>query len=156
MFDPDLPIRGRYVSLQVEVSDSRSKEEVENKFQFEIANIEKQRAEYHGVGPYNFGHECGSLEVRNGAPVPAFDQHSLYWQCDNLSFERSNSSGEITLRVDDPIVFFLPDRAHDPTRLNKGEELWVLATIPRKGPPRPIALGIKRTGSAAISPLDLN
>jgi len=31
-YDPNLPIRGRYVSLLIEVNDSRSSEEIEKKF----------------------------------------------------------------------------------------------------------------------------
>jgi len=33
--------------------------------------------------------------------------------------------------------------------------MWVLATIPRKGPPRPIALGIKKAGAGEIQRVDL-
>lgn len=43
-----------------------------------------------------------------------------------------------------------------PTRLANGEELWVLATIPRKGPPRPNALGIKKAGETAVRRLSLD
>jgi hypothetical protein len=53
-------------------------------------------------------------------------------------------------------MFFIPDTAKDPTRLKNGEELWVLATIPRNGPPRPIALGVKKAGQNNIEPLDLD
>jgi hypothetical protein len=52
-------------------------------------------------------------------------------------------------------LFFIPDTAKDPTGLPRGDELWVLATIPRKGPPRPIALGVKK-GETEIHRLDLN
>jgi len=60
------------------------------------------------------------------------------------------------LRLTEPSLFFIPDTAKDPTLLNPGEELWVLATIPRKGPPRPLALGVKKAGEKDIRPLDLN
>ncbi len=60
------------------------------------------------------------------------------------------------LRLTEPSLFFISDTAKDPTRLNHDEELWVLATIPRKGPPRPITLGLKKAGDKDIRPLDLN
>jgi hypothetical protein len=56
----------------------------------------------------------------------------------------------------EPVLFFIPDTAKDPTPLARGDELWVLATIPRKGPPRPLALGIKKVGETNIQRLDLN
>ena len=49
----------------------------------------------------------------------------------------------------------IPDTAKDPRGTPVGDEVWVLATIPRKGPPRPIALGIKKAGTADIQRLDL-
>ena len=42
------------------------------------------------------------------------------------------------------------------SQLRLGDELWVLATVPRKGPPRPIALGMKKAGETVIKTLDLN
>jgi hypothetical protein len=41
----------------------------------------------------------------------------------------------------------------DPSRL-QGEELWAEVTIPKKGLPRPIRLGVKK-GTDPIIPLDL-
>ncbi len=58
-YDPNLPIRGRYVSLQIEVNDSRSPEEVEKKFASEIQAMENRRAQYHDLGMEDFGRECG-------------------------------------------------------------------------------------------------
>ena len=50
---------------------------------------------------------------------------------------------------------FIPDTAKDPTALPRGDELWVLATIPRKGPPRLIELGVKKAGETEIRRLNL-
>ena len=67
-YDPNLPIRGRYVSLQIEVNDSRSPEEVEKKFGTEIQAIENRQAQYAYRGMEDFGRECGSIVLRDGAP----------------------------------------------------------------------------------------
>jgi len=150
-YDPNLPIRGRYLSLQVEVKDPRSPEEIQQKFASEIQIYQNQR--YNSF--YGFGQECGSIGLRNGSPVAEFDNSPLYG-CDNLSFQRWNSNGQTVLRVMEPVLFFIPDTAKDPTSLSRGDEFWVLATIPRKGPPRPIALGIKKTGETNIHRLALN
>ena len=48
-------------------------------------------------------------------------------------------------------TYFLPEHnAHLP-HLQRGDELWMEATIPRKGPPRPLRLGVKKNG--VLTPL---
>jgi len=153
-YDPNLPIRGRYLSLQVEVADPRSPEEVQSKFKDEIERYQAQP--YHGF--YQFGDECGMIEVRGQTPTAKFDGKSPGWDygCNNLRFARRRMNDRTVLQVVDPIVFFISDTAKDPSVRPRGEELWVLATIPRKGPPRPIALGVKKAGQEAITQLDLD
>ncbi len=155
-YDPNLPIRGRYVSMLIEVNDSRSPEEVEKRFGTEIQAIENRNAQYRYRGIDDFGRECGLIAMRDGVPVAEFDQTTAIWNCDNLTFVRRRTGSENSLRLTEPSLFFIPDTAKDPTHLNPGEELWVLATIPRKGPPRPLALGVKKAGEKDIRPLDLN
>ena len=155
-YDPNLPIRGRYVSLLIEVTDSRSTEEVEKKFGTEIQAIQNRNAQYRYLGVDDFGRECGFIAMRDGAPVAEFVQTTEIWNCDNLTFVRRRTGNENSLRLTEPSLFFISDTAKDPTHLAPGEELWVLATIPRKGPPRPLALGVKKAGEKDIRLLDLN
>jgi hypothetical protein len=54
----------------------------------------------------------------------------------------------------EPVLYFIPDTAPNPAALNRGEELWVEVTIPRKGPPRPIQLALKANG--VWKPLDVH
>jgi hypothetical protein len=154
-YDPNLPIRGRYVSLQIDVNDPLSPGEVEKKFGTEIQAIENQRAQFATRSNFSFGQECGSIVVHDGIPKAEFDQ-SPKWDCDNLTFMRWRAGTETRLRLTEPILFFISDTAKDPTGLRPGDELWVLATIPRKGPPRPIALGVKKAGEKDIRPLGLD
>jgi hypothetical protein len=142
-YDPDLPIRGRYLGLQVELNDPRSPEEVEKKFGV--------TDRYAWMG---FGQECGSIVAQDGKPVVVFDNGPA-WDCDTLRLSRWRSTdGVVHLRLEEPLLFFIPDTAKDP-RGRAGEEVWVLATIPRKGPPRPIALGLKPAGAEEIQRVDL-
>jgi hypothetical protein len=150
-YDPNLPIRGRYLSLQVEVNDPRSPEEIQHKFATEIQMYQNQRFSNF----YGFGQECGSIALRNGSPIAEFDDSPPYG-CDKLSFQRWYGNGQTVLRVMEPVLFFISDTAKDPSALSRGDEMWVLATIPRKGPPRPIALGIKKAGEKDIRRLGLD
>jgi hypothetical protein len=154
-FDPNLPIRGRYVSLLIEVNDSRSPEEIEKKYGSEIKAAENMQSKYAFRGVNDFGRECGSIVVEVGQPVARFDQGTI-WSCDNLMFTRRKTADAVSLRLGEPSLFFIADTAKDPTRLAHGDELWVLATIPKKGPPRPVALGVKQANEKDIRPLNLN
>lgn len=155
-YDPNLPIRGRYMSLQVEVRDPRSPDEVESKFGNEIRTQENSRKQFAWHGPFDFGHECGSIAVREGVPMAAFEPEGPSTLCDNLTFSRQRfEGGGTTLRLNEPVLFFVPDTAQLPAPTRGETELWVLATVPRKGPPRAIALGVKKTGDNEIRRLGL-
>ncbi len=51
------------------------------------------------------------------------------------------------------IAYFIPDRVPDPSLRPPDEELWAEVTVPRRGPPRPIQLGVKKNG--VLTPLKL-
>jgi hypothetical protein len=155
-YDPNLPIRGRYLSLQLEMKDPRSREELAQKYKSQFAAAEPRPGTPTIPRFPTFGEECGSIDVNSGTPIAVFDPDSPVYACSNLFFFRRRVGEEIVLRLNEPVLFFIPDTAQDPSRLASGEELWVLATIPRQGPPRPIALGIKKIGDTAVRPLNLN
>lgn len=153
-YDPDLPIRGRYLSMRLDVKDSRTPDEVAAKFANEIAGQDKQKTLPGQPRIFSFGRECGSIQVRNGVAMAVFERETEY-RCDNLSFMRQRRDGVINdgVRLENVVLFFIPDTAEDPSRVKAGDELWVLATIPRKGPPRPIQLGVKKAGENEIRQL---
>jgi hypothetical protein len=51
------------------------------------------------------------------------------------------------MRLDEPVDFYIAEHAADPTPLRQGEELWIEVTVPPKGPPRPLQLALKRDGA---------
>ena len=54
-----------------------------------------------------------------------------------------------------PVVpFFIPEHVPDPSVRAPGETLWAEVTLPERGPPRPIRVGVRR-GDGPIEPLDL-
>jgi len=56
--------------------------------------------------------------------------------------------------VNGETAYFLPEHKSGPILHDRNEELWFEATIPRKGPPRPIRLGIKKNGVLTPLPPD--
>jgi uncharacterized membrane-anchored protein len=51
------------------------------------------------------------------------------------------------MRLDEPVDFFIAEHAADPTPLQPGQELWMEVTVPPQGPPRPIQLALKQDGA---------
>jgi len=133
-YDPDMPIRGRYVSLQLTV---------------EPKGIEDPKP-----GPGWQPPQAVILRSKDGwlvaDPMPVDRAYNP--AAAHLRFiERQ---GEKLAVLDKPVPFFIPEHIPDPSRRAPGEELWVEVTIPKKGPPRPIRLGVRK-GDGPIVPLQL-
>jgi len=115
-YDPNLPIRGRYVRLQL--------------------LVEPRATPLPQPGRATLSAEDGKLVAAFGA--------------DGLGVTRL-PGGRIALS--EPVAFFIPEHVADPSRRPPGEELWVEASVPKEGPPRPVRLGVKRDGVIAPLPL---
>jgi hypothetical protein len=114
VYDPNLPIRGRYLALQLEVvCDSPA---ANGEYLRGILRVENGR----------LASNCSSSRDEEGA-----DMFRRYrW-------------GRTTTNLGQPVLFFLPEHATDPWQQTKGGELWAEVTLPASGPPRPIRLAIK-------------
>ena len=156
-YDPDLPIRGRYVSLRLEVQLS---EELKKTFD---ADVERYQGELGKGGitdnrihfwpgmshPAYISARAGKL-FADKAPDQAYAEQQV------ATWNRWNSDERMYV-LNHPVDYFIPEHIEDPSRRPAGEELWVEVTIPRKGPPRPIRLGVKKaTGDGTITPLIIN
>ena len=120
--DPNLPIRGRYVSLRLEV---------------ELAEGSSQRPSWLPV----------QLSAQNGRLVAT--------RVEPLTSSETMIPGAGTRgpSLREPVAFFIPEHVPDPSRRAPGEELWVEVSVPRKGPPRPMRLGVRKDG--VLTPLEL-
>jgi len=119
--DPDLPIRGRYVALRLQVE-----------------------APWFSPNE-NYSWTAVTLEAENGNLVARKSDAGTGLSISSWRNPRSLSPnprpGPVFL--DESVLFFLPEHASFPT-IHQGEELWAEVTIPKKGPPRPIQLALKR------------
>ncbi|MGA3073382.1 MAG: hypothetical protein ABSG56_06795 [Bryobacteraceae bacterium] len=114
-FDPNLFVRGRYVSLRLQVDAPA------NAGQWVSARLSAVESRLEATSD-----PAGSVQiVRSGA------QWTLV----------------------EPVAFFIPEHVPDPSRRAPGEELWVEVSVPARGSPRPIRLGVKRNG--IVTPLEL-
>jgi hypothetical protein len=140
-YDPELPIRGRYVSLQLLVPAG------------ELGSALSLQTPPWGNGlDVQLVPRGRRLEAIRAQPGQAWT---------HLHRARiEQRDGAVVARLDQPVAYFIPPEVDDPSRRPGGEELWVEVTLPPEGPPRPIRLGIRRlqsTGAdAAIEPLRLS
>lgn len=117
-FDPDLPIRGRYVRLALEVPLAGR-------------TGSAQAGEYRRVKLETAGDRLEGV-LDEGGPVRA----------------RLDSTGDgLAATLEEPVAFFIPEHVPDPSVRLAGEELWAEVTVPRGGPPRPIRLAVRRDGT---------
>ena len=86
------------------------------------------------------------LEAREGRLVghPAVSQGEL-----RVATTAVDETALTTLA--EPVTYFVPEGAPDPFARLPGEELWVEVTVPGRGSPRPIQLGLRR--DSEIMPL---
>jgi hypothetical protein len=131
-YDPDLPVRGRYVSLQLIV---------------EPRGIDESKK-----GSDQTSHPV-SLHVENGRLL-AVAVKSIPRNPSDLSVRYAKIGHEKVAVLNEPVAFYIPEHIPDPSRRNQGEQLWVEATVPTKGIPRPIRLGVSKDGGPIV-PLNI-
>jgi hypothetical protein len=129
--DPDLPIRGRYVALNLVLPA------------VEEAPIAPSATLAYGRIEIRHGRAVAVLA--GGDPVMADAAHPL-------GFVRNIGLARERWQTLVPVAFFLPEHVRDPTVGRRPGELWVEATLPPRGAPRPVRLGLRR--DARIEPLD--
>lgn len=163
-YDPDLPIRGRYAALQVELDtpglfpEGPLVEDLRNETPAaKSARASSQLTPSAHPGTIRYFPVWESkpvhLEVHDGKLVAIDDPKG------NLTAQyRRDGEGVSRVFLQDQIDFFLPENAtnlpgwhlsRDPL---SHSEWWAEVTIPKLGPPRPIRLGIKKPGEQ-IMPL---
>jgi uncharacterized membrane-anchored protein len=151
-YDPDLLLRGRYLSVQVTVDGCQST----------LLSAE-QAAMPHDKD----GLPSGKMYIVR-APQQVQFEARLRVQGNTLEAIRipeaqNQTEGQMVManpgskcnemQLETPVDFYIPEHAADPTPSKRGQELWVEVTVPPNGPPRPVQLALKDNG--AWTPLSL-
>ncbi len=125
-YDPDMPIRGRYVNIALLVDAERP---APGPGVDGAANMFRAR-----------------LEARGDRLVAVQDDDKgRHWV-------RSARCGERNCwQLSEPLAYFIPEHAIDPSRPQPGATLWAEVTLPSTGAPRPVRLGLRR--GDAIEPV---
>ena len=134
VYDPDLPIRGRYLGQRI---------------RFAAEGFSYTDPRQPGGNGWFQNRVWAYLEVQNNQLI-AKAQGTGPGEWVHL---QKNTDGTMVAVSDEPVLVFLSESAVVPT-LKPGEELWLEVTVPAKGPPRPIRIGMKKNG--VLTPLKLD
>jgi hypothetical protein len=132
-FDPNQPLRGRYLAMQLTVDACAL-----------------PRDEAHHTPEYNpnfpgFWRWTVRPVVQNGKLVPVLASNTDRPEMTDMVTLRGDRSCE-RATLSQGVDFFIPDLAKGPFPLGPREELWVEVTVPPMGPPRPIQLALSKDG----------
>lgn len=133
VYDPELPIRGRYLAELLRMPAE--------------GFIPKEVGE--SAVPWYANRDWAYLQVRDDHLIAtAHGTGPGAW----IHLQKNND-GSFAAVTEDPVLFFISERAQIPS-LKPGEEMWVEVTVPEKGSPRPIRIGVKKNG--VLIPLNIN
>jgi hypothetical protein len=143
-YDPQLPMRGRYLSLQLTVDGCQST--------LPSAKAASFPRDINGAairGMYMMRASAifhADLKVENNRLLAIRIQDD---QNGTLGQEVSVWPGAAcdAMRLDAPVDFYIAEHAQSPLPLKAGQELWIEVTVPPKGPPRPMQLALKDGGA---------
>lgn len=134
-FDPALPLRGRYLALQLLVNACGLPPEAGSKYP----------PFYRGPRSWQWN---VSLVADNGKLVPMLAPQSQ--QVLIISGGRPCDRATLSPQA----MLFIPDRAELPLPLKPGQDLWVEVTVPAAGPPRPLQIAV--SSADGFRPLKLD
>ena len=145
-YDPEMPMRGRYLSLRLTVNGCQS----------------TLPSALHAIFPRNIDGTTKptGFTVKSDYPV----QFSAKLKVENNKLlairipeaDLTSRGEEVTalpdsscdaMRLSQPVDFYIAEHAADPTRLKPGQELWIEVTVPPQGLPRPLQLALKQEGA---------
>jgi len=143
-YDPELPMRGRYLSLQLVVDGCQSTLPSAKAAQFprDFSGAVKPGPFVMRPVPVSFR---ANLKVANNRLIAVQVEGD---ESGRVGEEVSAAPGAACdqMRLAAPVNYYISDTAKSPLPLKPGQELWVEVTIPPKGPPRPIQLAMKDNG----------
>jgi hypothetical protein len=154
--DPQLPMRGRYLALQLTVDGCQSTlPSAKN------ANFPRDFSGAVKPGPYVL--RPNAVDFRANLKVVNNTLVAVRPEGEEIAATEDSTAGEEVvgaagspcnqMQLASSTDFFIADTAQSLLPLKPGQELWIEVTVPPKGPPRPTQLAIKDNGT--WKPLDL-
>jgi len=144
-YDPELVMRGRYLSLQLTVDGCQSTLPSARQAQFpRDVNGAAVSGKYglRFTGEREFAAELKVIDNRLAA-ILVRDQENSHSAQMVTTWHASTCED---MRLVAPVNFYISEHARSPLPVARDAELWIEVTVPPKGPPRPIQLALKQNG----------
>jgi hypothetical protein len=145
-YDPELVMRGRYLTMQLVVDGCQSTLPSANQAAFPRNINGVPNGMKYAIAAPQAVHFPAKLAVKDNKFIAI-----------RLPESDDNPSGQMvgawpgnscqSMRLDEPVDFYIPEHAQSPFPVKPGDELWIEVTVPPKGPPRPIQLALKQNGA---------
>ena len=145
-YDPELLMRGRYLSLQLSVDGCGSTLPSAKDAQFPRNLDGVPNGNSFSIRSANAVSFQAKLAVKDNKLIAIRVPESDIFAATQTIAGNPGSSCE-EMRISQPVDFYIAEHATDPTRLQQGQELWIEVTVPPKGPPRPLQLALKDNGA---------
>jgi hypothetical protein len=144
--DPELPIRGRYLSEQLVVDGCESTLPSAKAAQFPRDVNGAAVAGPYGVRRLGVVEFNSELKVANDKLIAVQIQDPRKAD-DGQMVDAQPGTQCNQMRLEKPVDFFVGEKTRSPLPLKAGQELWIEVTVPPKGPPRPLQLALKDNGA---------
>ena len=144
-YDPELLMRGRYLSLQLVVDGCEST--------LPSARQANFPRDYNGVAVSGNFTIRGEIRSAFSAELKVINNRLSAIYIRDADKERSGQTVVAfhrlpcdQMRLASPVNFYISEHARSPLPRDPGSELWIEVTVPANGPPRPIQLAVKQNG----------
>jgi hypothetical protein len=144
-YDPELVMRGRYLSLQLIVDGCQSTLPWGKQATFQRTINGEVTGTRYAIGADRPVQFAATIQVQ-GNKLVAIRVPDTEIQLKGQSVTALHGSSCEAMRVDKPVNFYITEHAASPLPVKTGDELWIEVTVPPKGPPRPIQLALKEKG----------
>ncbi len=147
-YDPNLPMRGRYMAMTPLV---------------DACGLPRDKESGTSWTPYSADRKSGTevtswqwqvVMKAKGGKLVVEDARNVVPRSQTLTIYLSSDQPCDLVQLSPGILFFIPDTAEPPFPKKKGEELWADVTVPPSGPPRPIQLAMSDNGTWKVLKLD--
>ncbi len=137
-YDPQRPLRGRYLALQPVVDACALPRDEEHLNRYEVYPRTSK------AGAWSWQVE---LVAQSGHLTPTAQPAEGREGTSTVHLNAGDNCERA--RVNEQLEYFIPEHARTPFPLAAGQELWVEVTVPMFGPPRPIQLATSGVGGFA-------
>jgi hypothetical protein len=145
-YDPELVMRGRYLSLQLTVDGCETSLPPGNNAEFpRNPDGTVKSPEFTVRSPGDSMEFPARLSVKNNKLMAVYQANA-----DPSGAQMVSAFANLkcdSMRVSRPVNFYISEHAQSPLPRKPGDELWIEVTVPPKGPPRPLQLALKQDGA---------